>query len=110
MIWIGIALLVIGAVLCSWAVRAERNRIEDIAHPAIIVMLVLGMLMIAFGVILGGIAITHAHDAPSGWRYPQDCCGGSECRPIECSTAEPRADGSVSWLGLIFQREMVRLS
>jgi hypothetical protein len=42
--------------------------------------------------------------------YPQECCGGSDCRPIECSTAEPRADGSVSWLGLIFQREMVKLS
>jgi len=54
--------------------------------------------------------VIQAHNAPSGWSYPEDCCGGSDCRPISCTAANPHADGSVEWLGLIFQREMVKMS
>lgn len=24
-----------------------------------------------------------AHQAPSGWTYDSECCGGSDCRPIQ---------------------------
>jgi hypothetical protein len=33
-----------------------------------------------------------AHD-PSGWMYPQDCCGGSDCRPVPCVEFTPWRDG-----------------
>lgn len=26
--------------------------------------------------------IAFAHDAPSGWKYPPDCCHNRDCRPI----------------------------
>jgi hypothetical protein len=51
-----------------------------------------------------------AHEAPSGWSYPKSCCANQHCRPIACSTADVRFDGSVEWTGLVFAREMVRIS
>jgi len=51
-----------------------------------------------------------AHDAPSGWSYPGDCCGGSDCHPIACSTIKDQPDGSATWLGLFFTREQVKIS
>lgn len=51
-----------------------------------------------------------AHEAPSGWHYPGECCGGNDCHPIACSTVQEHPDGSVSWLGLNFPRQMVRNS
>ena len=24
----------------------------------------------------------HAHDAPSGWSYPTECCSGRDCREV----------------------------
>jgi len=56
------------------------------------------------------ISSAMAHEAPSGWSYPSDCCGGSECRPIVCSTIQDHSDGSVSWLGLFFTRNQVKVS
>jgi len=61
---------------------------------------------------LGG-RFTHIipiHTAPSGFVYPQECCGGADCRPIVCSTVQDRPDGSVNWLGLLFPREQVKVS
>lgn len=50
------------------------------------------------------------HDAPSGWSYPKDCCADHDCRPISCSTIQDHSDGSVSWLGLHFEKEQVKIS
>jgi hypothetical protein len=56
-------------------------------------------------------AFIFVHDAPSGFQYPLDCCGGHDCRPIACSTASFNPnDGSVMWTGLHFQREQVKIS
>ncbi|MCB1462707.1 MAG: hypothetical protein KDJ90_09870 [Nitratireductor sp.] len=35
----------------------------------------------------------HAHDAPSGWPYPQECCSGQDCRPLKASQVRPGYDG-----------------
>ena len=56
------------------------------------------------------ITIAYGHEAPSGFQYPSDCCGGSDCRPIVCSTIKDNPDGSVNWLGLFFAREQVKMS
>jgi hypothetical protein len=41
------------------------------------------------------LALTLVHDAPGGWPYPSDCCGGSDCRPIPCASI--RQDGDLYW-------------
>jgi|SRR5215469_2404652 len=51
-----------------------------------------------------------AHEAPSGWSYPSDCCGGSECHKTPCAMIIDHPDGSVSWTGILFNREMVKVS
>lgn len=55
-------------------------------------------------------AYAYGHEAPSGWPYPPDCCAGKDCRPISCSTVTEKPNGDVSWLGLLFTREKVRIS
>ena len=34
-----------------------------------------------------------AHDAPSGWPYPFECCSGVDCRPIKASQVRAGYDG-----------------
>lgn len=34
-----------------------------------------------------------AHDAPSGWPYPRDCCGGTDCAPLRAGDLEYTAQG-----------------
>ena len=59
---------------------------------------------------VAGVILAHGHEAPSGFVYPQDCCGGHDCRPIACSTIRDNPDGSVSWTGLLFDRNQVKIS
>jgi hypothetical protein len=70
----------------------------------LLAMLLVGVVTVA------GILLAHGHEAPSGWSYPGDCCGGQECRPIACSTVRDHPDGSVSWLGLVFTPKQIRMS
>lgn len=35
-----------------------------------------------------------AHDAPSGWPYPSECCDGLDCYMIGSDEVELRRDGS----------------
>jgi hypothetical protein len=55
-------------------------------------------------------AVTLVHNSPAGFKYPSDCCGENECRPIACSTIKTKADGSVIWADLSFNREQVKIS
>jgi hypothetical protein len=50
------------------------------------------------------------HDAPSGWRYPKDCCASKDCRQIACSTIKDNPDGTAVWTGLLFHPEQVKIS
>jgi hypothetical protein len=38
------------------------------------------------------VAIVLAHDAPSGWQYPSQCCTNQHCREVPCSTIERLGD------------------
>jgi hypothetical protein len=42
-----------------------------------------------FAVIALLATTAHSHDAPSGWSYPTQCCGGIDCAPLP--------DGAVKW-------------
>jgi hypothetical protein len=54
-------------------------------------------------------ALTLAHDAPSGWHYPDGCCGGDECHPIPCDSITETKDGYV-WKDLHFEESQARPS
>lgn len=41
------------------------------------------------------VAVAHAHDAPSGWKYPFACCSGFDCRPVTASTINEKPEGYV---------------
>jgi len=54
--------------------------------------LFLGLL---FCLILSMILVAYAHDAPSGWQYPLECCSNMDCgEVISTSRTEPK-DGSL---------------
>lgn len=38
-------------------------------------------------------AVALAHDAPSGWTYPSECCADFDCREVEASTIKEGRGG-----------------
>ncbi len=68
-------------------------------------------MILAASIIL--LQIILVHDAPSGFRYPSECCAGDEttgdCHPIPCEEIKTIADG-YQWRGLLFKGAMVRIS
>ena len=38
-------------------------------------------------------SLAGAHDAPSGWRYDNYCCGGQDCEPIPDEWVEITPEG-----------------
>lgn len=34
-----------------------------------------------------------AHEAPSGWAYPEACCSGQDCAPVRASAVREIGDG-----------------
>lgn len=58
---------------------------------------------------LAAFGRAYAHDAPSGWPYPSECCGGNDCHPVECSDVEETAYGWL-WDGVPFPRPSVKSS
>lgn len=34
-----------------------------------------------------------AHEAPSGWAYPYECCAGHDCAPVQASQVREGAHG-----------------
>lgn len=53
-----------------------------------------------------------AHEAPSGWSYPWQCCSGQDCRPVACDTLEEIEGGKVRDIenGQTYERNMVQSS
>lgn len=73
------------------------------------------LLLVLFAVVIIWIVVAfmhmaRAHEAPSGFKYPSECCGGHDCRPVPCASIRERADGAAYWTGLFFTREQVRMS
>lgn len=40
--------------------------------------MLLGIVLVLLVLVLSWIS-AQAHDAPSGWKYPTDCCNGGDC-------------------------------
>ena len=38
---------------------------------------------------IGPADTAHAHAAPTGWRFPPECCGGHDCYEIDASEIAP---------------------
>lgn len=48
--------------------------------------------------LVGLLSMLLVHDAPSGWQYPANCCGGTDCAPVPCDElAEDRNGGVIYW-------------
>ncbi len=45
--------------------------------------------------LLLAVLAAQAHDAPSGWKYPYQCCSGYDCRPVTAKTISTRPEGYV---------------
>jgi hypothetical protein len=43
------------------------------------------------------LACASAHDAPSGWAYPPQCCGEVDCHPVGCDELIEGKSGSWSY-------------
>jgi hypothetical protein len=52
-----------------------------------------------------------AHDAPSGWPYPKDCCSqdGRECSRVSCLAISEDRNGW-HYNGMVFTKQMLRPS
>lgn len=40
-------------------------------------------------------AVSHAHDAPSGWTYPNSCCSNFDCRHVSFTAISERPQGYI---------------
>jgi hypothetical protein len=60
---------------------------EDFLAPAI------GCVLIAGGIVLAAANSAPAHQAPSGWIYPWECCSGRDCTIIPASQVRATARG-----------------
>lgn len=72
---------------------------------AAIMILILAMFVLALFVLYAT-----AHEAPSGWKYPTDCCAGKDCHPVACEELTERGDGGFDWKNLHFGPFQVRQS
>jgi hypothetical protein len=50
-----------------------------------------------------------AHEAPSGWKYPQACCAGQDCKPVPCEEIREE-DNGYTWNQLFFTKDKVHAS
>lgn len=71
----------------------------------IMVLLVLSIVV----VLLGMMVYAFAHEAPSGWRYPEDCCADGDCHPVSCEALR-EVEGGIAFLNFKFTKEMIRNS
>lgn len=54
----------------------------------------------------------YAHEAPSGWSYPAECCSDRDCAPLAESETPKPLDGG-AWLlstGEVVQKSKVKFS
>jgi hypothetical protein len=71
------------------------------------------LFMIGVAVVIGVFALAlrpaRAHDAPSGWKYPEGCCNDGDCKPIPCDSITETREG-YDWKGIHFNENQVRAS
>ncbi len=64
---------------------------------------------IVTGIIAISCIVAQAHNAPSGWMYPQECCNETDCHPVSCDALH-EVDGGIAFLDFKFTKEMIRNS
>lgn len=69
----------------------------------------LAIAILAALIVFFGHRRARAHDAPSGWAYPQDCCSNTDCHPVSCDALR-EVDGGIQFLRFKFSGSMVRRS
>ncbi|MDR6953831.1 hypothetical protein J2X65_003194 [Ancylobacter sp. 3268] len=42
----------------------------------------IGLAILTAAGVVAGVSIGFAHEAPSGWEYPRDCCSAYDCYPV----------------------------
>lgn len=62
-------------------------KLSDVGYWLVVGLVILG----AFLVFMAKAA--RAHDAPSGWSYPVDCCSGHDCDLIAASRVQSIGGG-----------------
>ncbi len=55
------------------------------------------------------VSSAYAHEAPSGWHYPPNCCGGNDCRPVDCDSIVETPTG-YDWHGLHWSAQQASVS
>ena len=58
-------------------------------------------------------AVSHAHDAPSGWTYPNSCCSNFDCRHVSFTAISERPQGYIinsTGEGLSYSDRRIRIS
>ena len=73
-------------------------------------LLLFVMLALIIGVLIAAMNhVASAHEAPSGFLYPQDCCSNTDCHPVSCEALR-EVDGGVAFLSFKFTGPMIRRS
>lgn len=71
----------VGSMVVAFA-TAWGCRVGTIVAAAVTVLVLVAM-----------IGYASAHDAPSGWSYPRDCCSAVDCYPVPESALRVTPDG-----------------
>ncbi len=66
----------------------------------LIVFGIVAVLLVFLAIAFGRAAL--AHDAPSGWKYPQACCGEHDCKPIPCEGIKYVSPDCREWHGISY--------
>lgn len=56
-------------------------------------LLVIGLMLM--GLFIGAILSASAHDSPSGWSYPLECCSDRDCAEVDKAGYVTTSDGRV---------------
>ena len=53
------------------------------------------------------VLVASAHQAPSGWTYPAECCNEHDCEPIACDSVTETKSGLL-WKSLEFTGNQIK--
>lgn len=75
------------------AEEARKQREQEAANRRFLIILWL-MSAIAVGCFIGALVTgARAHEAPSGWKYPLECCSNRDCTEVPASRVSEGPQG-----------------
>jgi hypothetical protein len=57
-----------------------------------LIFLIFGILILT---LIGLLTSANAHEAPTGWKYPWQCCANNDCQQVSDKAIEEQKDGYV---------------